>query len=119
MNKMSPEQFDRLPKFVQAELSLLREKVSRLEADVAWLRDENRVKVEASNTVVTEGLHNDTALIPFSNVEFRFKDEAKKHWKAAVTVRMSRDEKSIEIHGTDQLGIAPVVSNHLRIWLRD
>lgn len=118
MNAMIPEQFAKLPKFAQIELSLLREKVGRLEAEVEWLRDENRVKVEASNTVVTEGIHNDTALTPFSSVEFQMDDDSK-HWKNSVTVRVNRDGKSVEVQGSGPLLIAPHVSNHFTLTLRD
>ena len=119
--KMTPEQFQKLPKFAQAELSMLQEKSDRLEAEVAWLRDENRVKVASSNTVVAEGANSNTPLPNFSNIEFFLKQQEGKdpRWRSSITVRLRLDGSGIEINATDTISIDPSAGNHVFIKLRD
>lgn len=115
---LDQDKLNKLPQYAKNEILALREQVERLEAEVRWLRDENRVKVEASNTVVSEGIHDNTALPPHSNVEFHLNNPNGK-WKTAITVRVSRDGNYVEVMGSDSIVIRPESSNFVRVMLRD
>jgi hypothetical protein len=118
---MTPEQLAKLPRFAQTEIAKLRQQVERLQIKNDWLEDENRVKVESSNTVVTEGMNDDTALPSFSRVEFHIKEgEGRpKRWKSSVTVHVNDDGKSVEVRGSDAIVIMPDGANTFRVVLRD
>lgn len=115
---LDQDKFDKLPKYARDEINRLRVEADGLRAKNTWLEDENRVKVEASNTIVSEGIHDNTALPPHSNVEFHLKNPNGK-WKAAITVRVSRDGNYVEVMGSDSIVIRPESSNFVRIMLRD
>lgn len=112
---LDQDKLNKLPQYAKNEILALREKVEKLEAEVKWLRDENRVKVEASNTIVAEGIDDNTALPPFSNIEFHLPNASSRRWKSAITVRVSRDGTTIDVMGTDALAIIPKVTNHFLI----
>ena len=109
---------DKLPVYGRSEIARLQAEVNRLQARNEWLENENRVKVDASNTILSEGLDSDTALTPHSNIEFHIKSPTKR-WKSCISVRVSRDGERVEIMGTDSLVIHPKVSNHIDLTLRD
>ena len=115
---MDDAKFEKLPVYVKDEIRSLRQEISGLKLRNEWLENENRIKVDASNTIVSEGLHDQTALPNFSNVEFHLKSPTKR-WKSAITVRVSRDGQRVEIMGTDALVINPKVSNHIDLSLQD
>jgi hypothetical protein len=116
---LDQDKFEKLPKYARDEINRLRIQVEGLEAKNAWLEDENRHKVDASNTVLAEGLNDNTALPPFAHIDFYIKDPtAAKRWKSALTVRLSRDEQSIHVSGTDGIVVSPQASNVVHISLK-
>lgn len=116
---LDQDKLDKLPAYARNEINRLREEVGKLTAKNAWLESENRLKVEKSNTIVTEGLGHDTAIPSHSNVEFHLKNLEGRRWKAAITVKVSRDGDFVEIMGSDSISIKPESSNFIRISLRD
>lgn len=116
---MTPEQFDKLPKFAQTEITRLRGMVTRLESKNTWLEDANRVKVADSNTIVAQGVSDDTALLPFSQIAFCLTDEHGMRWRSRVMVQVVQDGRSIEVLGDDALRVDPMSSNHIKISLRE
>jgi len=117
---LDQDKLDKLPKYARDEIARLRDQVATLEVKNNWLEDENRHKVEASNTVLAEGLHDNTALPPFCHIDFFITDgTADRRWKSAITVRLNRDGQSIHVSGTDSLLVSPQASNVVNISLRD
>lgn len=117
---MKPEQLDKLPTYVKNHILMQAQTIKNLQAEVEWRKNEDRIKVEASNTVVVEGIEHETAIKPFSEVEFRFtNDPDHKRRKPSVSVRLDRDGKSVQVMGSDALIIAPQVSNVIHICLKD
>ena len=116
---LDQDKLEKLPKYARDEIRRLQIQVDELQAKNAWLEDENRHKVDASNTVLAEGLNDNTALPPFAHIDFYIKDPtAAKRWKSAITVRMSRDERSIHVSGTDGILVSPQASNVVHISLK-
>lgn len=115
---MTPEQYDKLPKHVQVEITKLRMQVETLTARNQWLEDENRLKVKESNTVIVNGITDYTAIQPFSQVEFRFPDD-ERHWRTSITARLRRDGGGLEIMGTRAIIISPQASNVAVVTVRE
>lgn len=114
---MDDQQFEKLPAYAKREIERLREQVERLRAKNDWLEDENRHKVAKSNTWLSEGLNENTALPPYSNVEFQLAKDSK-HMRSTVTVRLNR-ENVLEIMGGDSIVVYPKSSNYVCVKLAE
>lgn len=116
---ITDEQFAKLPQYAKLEISRLREQNERLKLRNEWLEDENRLKVESSNTIISDGVNSGTAIPDYSEIEFVLDDPDRKNWRSRISVRLSRDRKSINIHGDDAIVVWPDVSNGIRVFLRN
>lgn len=116
---ITKDQFDRLPAYLKSEIAALRNQIVVLEEEVRWRKDEDRIKAEASNTVVVEGIDHRTPIKSFSDVEFTLADPSTAHWRPTITCRVTRDGKRLEVMGADPLVISPWVANHIYIELAD
>lgn len=115
------DQFDKLPLYVKSEIARLRQENENLRAEVAWRKDEDRIKVAASNTSIVEGIEHHTAIKPFSEVEFCLEDPGNRRVRSSISVRLRRDGRSVEVMGSagNALVISPQVSNVIHVTLRD
>jgi len=113
---VTPEQFDKLPKYARDEITSLMESTERALAEAKWLRDENRVKAGASNTVVVQGLTDRTPLISFAEIEFTLGYVGE--YRKTVSVRLRRNG-GLEVYGNEHLCVLPTASNHIIIETKD
>lgn len=110
----------KLPAYLRNHILDQNREIENLRAEVAWRKDEDRIKVDASNTVVVEGIEHHTPIIPFSEVEFRLEDSEGVWLKPAISARLRRDGKTLEIMGCsgNALAITPQASNVIHVTLR-